>query len=125
MPRPSIGILQAQLLLTKANNIIEVKGLLVADTFCACAMTWAAQSFYKLLTKSLFGESPFQRIFSRLTQNHAPSSIDIGSLLADLRSQDSDPNTNSFHSTVRSLILSLYFIPLLNLTYVCDHSLLQ
>ena len=65
--------------------------------------------------------------FSHLTQNHVPSSIDIGSLLADLHSQDSDPNTNSFHC-MRSLV-SLCFIPLLNflvisLTHVCGHSLL-
>ena len=65
--------------------------------------TKISQSFYKLLTKPLFGERNCHRcdspipedssFFNHLTQSHAPSSTDIDSLLADLCSQDSDPNT--------------------------------
>lgn len=61
---------------------------------------------HKLLTKPLFGDrnchlcdSPIPEdisFFSHFTQKHAPSSVDTSNLLANLRSQDSDPNTISF-----------------------------
>ena len=35
--------------------------------------------------------------FSHLIQSHTPASADISSLLNDLRSQDSEPTTKSFH----------------------------
>ena len=66
-----------------------------------------AQTFYKLLTRPLFGERFCHKcdasiqedisFFSHLTQNHAPRSVDIPNLLADLRLQDSEPDTTSFH----------------------------
>ena len=65
-----------------------------------------AQTFYKLLTRPLFGERFCNKcdasiqedisFFSHLTQNHAPRSVDIPNLLADLRLQDSEPDTHLF-----------------------------
>ena len=72
-----------------------------------------SQSFYKLLTKPLFGERICHKcdtfiqedvsFFSHLTQHHAPRSINIPNLLSNLRAQDSDPNTTSFHC-MRSIV---------------------
>ena len=72
-----------------------------------------AQTFYKLLTRPLFGERFCHKcdasiqedisFFSHLTQNHAPRSVDIPNLLADLRLQDSEPDTTSFHC-MKSLV---------------------
>ena len=72
-----------------------------------------AQTFYKLLTRPLFGErtcqlcdAPIQEdisFFSHLTQNHASRSMDIPKLMADLRLQDSEPDTTTFHC-IKSLI---------------------
>ena len=72
-----------------------------------------AQTFYKLLTRPLFGERFCHKcdasiqedisFFSHLTQNHAPRSVDIPNLLADLRLQDSELDTTSFHC-MKSLV---------------------
>ena len=84
--------------------------------------TKISQTFYKLLTKPLFGERNCHKcdscipedisFFDRhLIQDHGPNSVDIDNLLADLHSKDFDPNTNSFHC-MRSLVS--VFIPILN-----------
>ena len=69
-----------------------------------------SQSFLKLLTLPLFGDrrccmcdgsTPEDTsFFTHLSQNHTPSSEN---LLVNLRSQDSDPSTNSFHC-MRSVV---------------------
>ena len=66
-----------------------------------------SQFFYRLLTRPLFGdricmvcESGIQEdtsFFSHLIKSHTPATADISSLLNDLRSQDSEPTTKSFH----------------------------
>ena len=79
--------------------------------------TKISQSFYKLLTKPLFGEricqlcdsyiSEHTSFFCHLTQVHTPSHINICNLLDDLRSRDSDPNSTSFH-IMRSFVYVCY-----------------
>ena len=69
--------------------------------------TNVAQSFYRILTRPLFGDRVCNKCdsviqedtsyFSHLTQTHVPSTVDISRLLTDLRSHDSDPVTISFH----------------------------
>ena len=66
-----------------------------------------AQSFYRLLTRPLFGDRICNKCnsiieddisyFTHLTQIHTPPTADIPNLLTDLRSHDSEPVTMSFH----------------------------
>ena len=82
--------------------------------------TKISQSFYKLLTKPLFGERICQlcdsyipehtSFFCHLTPVHTSSHINICNLLDDLRSRDSDPNSTSIH------IMRSFVIPLLSYT---------
>ena len=65
-----------------------------------------AQSFYRLLTRPLFGDRVCDKCesiitedisyFTHLTQTHTPSTADIPNLLTDLCSQDSEPVSPCF-----------------------------
>ena len=78
--------------------------------------TQIAQSFYKILTRPLFGERHCPRcnshisenisFFEHLTKDHVPDTISISNLLADLYSPDSEPVSSSFHCMKSLLIFS-------------------
>ena len=93
----------------------EINWLRIWETARDRGLFWTkiTQSFFKLMTKPLFGErtcnkceSPIPEdisFFRHLIQTHTPNSIDVENLLADLRSQDSDPHTSSLHC-MRTLV---------------------
>ena len=78
------------------------------------------QSFFKLMTTPLFSDRHCRicdcsipddtGFFTHLVQNHVPRSVVIADLLADLRSQDSDPNSNSFH-IMKSVVSVCHTLP--------------
>ena len=78
--------------------------------------SYIAQSFYRILTRPLFGDRSCATCgshipesvssFQHLTETHAPDTLNVPNLLADLLSSDSKPVSTSFHCMKSLVFLS-------------------
>ena len=78
--------------------------------------SYIAQSFYRAITKPLFGDRSCVTCgshipesvssFQHLTETHAPDTLNVPNLLADLLSSDSEPVSTSFHCMKSLVFLS-------------------